>query len=129
MQKDLGLVLREAVAKSNMSITGICDQLKKERSWLYYQFRRKNIPIEILVMIGAVIRHDFTDDVPELKRISSAKSFSDSNNDTYGKNNAEFWKTKYYTLLEDHLALMKQQNPIQSSGKKPGKTTPRDSGS
>ena len=117
MQKDLGEVLREAVSKSNLSITGICSQLKRERSWLYYQFRRKNIPIEILLMIGTVIRHDFTEDVPELKRITGMKMMNDSNTDTYGKSNAEFWKSKYYSLLEEHIILLKQLNARQGKTK------------
>lgn len=64
--------------------------------------------METMMLIGNVIRHDFTEDIPELKKLSTLKSFNENQTDRYGKGDEEFWKNKYYALLEEHLQLLKQ---------------------
>jgi hypothetical protein len=103
MQNDQGIILQKAVLKSGISISEIGRRLGRGRSWLYFQFSRNKVPVEVFFQIGNIINHDFTEDVQELKKFSSPAS---NNNE---KETAEYWRMRYYKLLEEHVELLKQQ--------------------
>ena len=103
MQNDQGNILQKAVLKSGISISEIGRRLGKGRSWLYFQFSRNKIPVEVFFQIGNIINHDFTEDVAELRKfapVSARKNEEES---------IEYWKMRYYSLLEEHVELLKRQ--------------------
>jgi hypothetical protein len=102
MQNDQGIILQKAVLKSGISVSEIGRRLGKGRSWLYFQFSRQKVPVEVFFQIGNIINHDFTEDVQELRKFSSAIK---NKNDI---ETAEYWRMRYYKLLEEHVELLKQ---------------------
>ena len=58
-----------------------------------------------ILEIGKIIYHDFSKNIPELKTngVSEVKQET-----TYDKMDNQFWKDKYFTLLEEHNALLKE---------------------
>ena len=58
-----------------------------------------------ILEIGKNIYHDFSKNIPELKTndVSEVKQES-----TYDKMDNQFWKDKYFTLLEEHNVLLKE---------------------
>jgi len=103
MQNDQGIILQKAVLKSGISVSEIGRRLGKGRSWLYFQFSRNKVPVEVFFQIGNIINHDFTEDVIELRKFSPS---STNNNE---KETAEYWKMRFYKLLEEHVELLKLQ--------------------
>jgi hypothetical protein len=103
MQNDQGIILQKAVLKSGISISEIGRRMGKGRSWLYFQFSRNKIPVEVFFQIGKIISHDFTEDVAELRKFSPIVA---PNNE---EENVDYWKMKYFKLLEEHVELLKRQ--------------------
>jgi hypothetical protein len=58
-----------------------------------------------ILEIGKIIYHDFSKNIPELKTndVSEVKQET-----TYDKMDNQFWKDKYFTLLEEHNVLLKE---------------------
>jgi len=103
MQNDQGIILQKAVLKSGISISEIGRRLGKGRSWLYFQFSRNKIPVEVFFQIGNIINHDFTEDVSELRKFAPVSPRKNE------EETIEYWKMRYYSLLEEHVELLKRQ--------------------
>ena len=66
----------------------------------------------LTIKIGKIIFYDFSRDLPQIivNTVSSEKLpviNSDKNQ------NSEFWKEKYFSLLEEHLNLLKKYSEIK----------------
>ena len=106
-----GELLAKAIKESGIPVTRIVSSMKRSRRWLYNQFARTDVPLDVFVEIGKIIRHDFSADIQELrKRTEHAASFNDSGETPYPAENAQFWKDKYLRLLEDYTELLKSKN-------------------
>lgn len=95
-----GEIIKHAVYQSGYSITQLSKQLGKSRRWLYLLFENKNVSLDIVIKIGNIIHHDFSDEIYELK-----SGFFNSNIDE----NIEYWKNKYLRLLEEYNELLKKK--------------------
>lgn len=99
-----GEIIEQAVRKSGMAITKVADKLGKSRRWMYLMFENPNVPYETIIAIGKIIHHDFSTEIKNM-----AKAFSDPKDEYLNKlHDAEYWREKYYTLLEEHHELLKK---------------------
>ena len=109
-----GEIIEKAVRSSGYSITKLADSLGRSRRWIYQIFESPNVPIDYILDIGKIIHHDFSNEVRELKvyRIKmSNESFQESAQIVDSdRKEAEYWKNKYLTVLENYNELLLKQN-------------------
>jgi len=99
-----GEIIKEAIYQSGYSITKLAERLGKSRRWMYLQFENSNVSLDLILQIGEIIHHDFSNDFKELK--NTLKVVNDPIN-SYSDNEVEFWKNKYLKLLEEYTELLK----------------------
>lgn len=92
-----GEILSKALQETHYPITLLAKDLKKHRRTIYNWIDSDSIPMETLLMIGKIIRYDFSKEVPALKKISE---LFDGENSVY--------RIKYYDLLEDYVSLAQE---------------------
>lgn len=105
-----GELLKEAIHQSGIPIARIVKLLGKSRSWMYNQFENPNVPIDVLLQIEKLIRVKLSKEIPELQSLAQSSKpagFADDTSSEYGGDEANYWKTKYLKLLEEHTALLK----------------------
>lgn len=103
-----GEIIREAVYLSGFSITDIAKRLGKSRRWMYLMFDNSNVSLDIVLKIGKIIHHDFSE---EIKEFSTFLRTSTLQQTLYSKEETspDYWKDKYLQLLEEYNALLKKQ--------------------
>jgi len=100
-----GEIIKEAIYQSGYSITKLAGRLGKSRRWMYLQFENSNVSLDLILQIGEIIHHDFSNDFKELK--TKSKVINDPKN-IHSNEEVEFWKNKYLTLLEEYTELLKK---------------------
>ena len=111
MMQHRGEILETAIRQSGVPITRIVKKLSKSRRWLYNQFTRQDVSLDVFLEIGKLIHHNFSQDLNEFKpnaRLSHL--IEDANDNEYGNQTAQYWKDKYMHLLEEYNELLKSQN-------------------
>lgn len=103
-----GEIIRKAVTESGISITALAKRLNKSRRTIYNIFDSNNVSLEIILEIGRIIHHDFSSQIKELKHYGGPLEL-DNLQDGEKKYSAEYWKAKYYELLERHNALLEKE--------------------
>jgi hypothetical protein len=106
-----GEILETAIRQSGVPITRIVKKLSKSRRWLYNQFTRQDVSLDVFLEIGKLIHHDFSQELSEFK--SNARRthlIEDAKDNEYGNQTAQFWKDKYMHLLEEYNELLKSLN-------------------
>jgi hypothetical protein len=106
-----GEILETAIRQSGVPITRIVKKLSKSRRWLYNQFTRQDVSLDIFLEIGKLIHHDFSHELSEFKSNARRSHLvEDANDNEYGNQTAQFWKDKYMHLLEEYNELLKSLN-------------------
>ena len=106
-----GEILETAIRQSGVPITRIVKKLSKSRRWLYNQFTRQDVSLDVFLEIGKLIHHDFSQDLNEFKpNARRSHLIEDANDNEYGNQTAQYWKDKYMHLLEEYNELLKSQN-------------------
>jgi hypothetical protein len=107
-----GEIVERAVRQSGYPLTKLASRLGKSRRWIYNAFENAQLPIDYILHIGKIIHYDFSDEIEELH--SKAHHAEDPFLHPYaaGKD-AEFWRTKYYDLLEKYNQLLENRLGIQ----------------
>ena len=102
-----GEILKEAIYKSGVPITELAKRMGKSRRWMYLMFDNSNVSLDIVLQIGKLIHHDFTDEIKEFNVSSTVVNEPPA---AYEKevSNADYWKDKYLKLLEEYNMLLKQ---------------------
>ncbi len=97
---------------SGIPLTTIAKRLRKTRQWLYFVFENPNVSLDLVMEIGKIIFYDFSRDLPQIiiNTVSSEKLLEVNSNKNQ---NSEFWKEKYFSLLEEHLNLLKKYSEIK----------------
>ncbi len=102
-----GEIVERAIRNSCIPFTTIAKKLGKTRQWLYYVFENPNVSLDLVIEIGKIIFYDFSKDIPQIIVNSYSKEQSlDTNFEN--NQNSDFWKEKYFNLLEEHLDLLKK---------------------
>jgi predicted transcriptional regulator len=100
-----GEIIKEAIYQSGYSITKLAERLGKSRRWVYLQFENSNVSLDLILQIGEIIHHDFSDNIKELK--NSVTTFQEPPIVYGNSEDAEYWKNKYLKLLEEYTELLK----------------------
>ena len=106
-----GEIIKKAIYQSGYSITKLAERMGKSRRWMYLQFENSTISLDLIIQIGEIIHHDFSNDFKELK--NSSKAVNDLKN-LYSNEEVEFWKNKYLSLLEEYTELLKKGTSTSS---------------
>ena len=105
-----GEIIEKAVRESGFSITKLANRMGKSRRWVYQIFESRTVPFEYILSIGKIIKHDFTEDIKELKtyKPSMAKQMMNepTTEFTNDKEEVEYWKEKYLAVLEKYNDLL-----------------------
>ena len=67
-------------------------------------FDNPNIPIDLILQIGKIIYHDFSLEFPEV--IQPVTSEPET---TYETTKDNYWREKYFALLEEYNTLLKNE--------------------
>ncbi len=102
-----GEILKEAIYKSGISNTELAKRMGKSRRWMYLMFENSTVSLDLVLQIGKIIHHDFSDSI---KALSTSLKVNESPT-AYEKEeiSADYWKDKYLKLLEEYNVLLKQQ--------------------
>ena len=102
-----GEIIKIAVYKSGFSISELAKRLGKSRRWMYLMFENNTVSLDIVLQIGKIIHHDFSNSIKEL---STSLKVNESPT-AYEKEeiSADYWKNKYLKLLEEYNVMLKQQ--------------------
>ena len=110
--KHRGEIIETVVRNSGISINHLAKQLHKSRQYVYTLFENPNVPVETIVNIGKIIHYDFSKDFKDLittvKKYKAVQSLNAANENDSNYRNVDYWKSKYYELLEQHNQLLKQ---------------------
>lgn len=106
--KHRGEIIQKAVYNSGYTITEIAKSLGKSRRWMYMMFDNSNVSLDIVLKIGKIIHHDFSEEIKEFSTFLRTSTLPQS---SFVKDepSAEYWKDKYLQLLEEYNALLKKQ--------------------
>jgi predicted transcriptional regulator len=103
-----GEIIKAAIYKSGISITEIAKRLGKSRRWMYLMFENNSVSLDLVLQIGYIIHHDFSEDI---KEFNPPKKVLHEPPTIYEKEEeaAAYWKDKYLKLLEEYNVLLKQK--------------------
>lgn len=99
-----GEIIEQAIRKSGISISKIAKKLNRSRQWVYVMFENPNVSFETILEIEKIIHYDFSNDIKNLNRLISGSSKNDGNQQV----GRDYWKDKYFKLLEEHLEILKK---------------------
>jgi hypothetical protein len=99
-----GEIIEKTIRESGYSITTIAQKLGRSRRWMYLLFDNPNVPIDLILKIGKIIYHDFSIEFPEVIQPASSESET-----IYERTKDNYWREKYFTLLEEYNILLKKE--------------------
>jgi len=108
-----GEIVEKAIRESGYSITKLAQKLGKSRRWMYLAFENSDLTIEIILEVGQIIHHDFSDDLNQLKKypFTKVQQLLEEPKKSIGKSeDADHWKNKYLLLLEKYNVLLLTSN-------------------
>jgi len=104
-----GEILEKAVRKTEFPIKLLAKRLGKSRRHIYHLFERREISIEVLIQVGKIIQYDFSDDFAELANVQKKFKVEELSDPKGAYESLEYWKSKYYDLLEKHELLLRNK--------------------
>jgi len=116
-----GEIIEKAIRESGYSITTVAQRLGKSRRWMYFLFDNPVVPLDLILQIGKIIFHDFSNEIPEIIQGKFILSESDKGINQY---DATYWKDRYYQLVDEHLIVVKQLRACEKKGRVNLKNTP-----
>jgi hypothetical protein len=104
-----GEIIENAIRQSGYSITEVSKRLKISRRHLYNLFQKYNIDDDTIIEVGKIINHDFSGEIKGLT-LPIAEEPEGKYNTELEKSREEinFWKNKYISLLEEHKLLLEK---------------------
>ena len=107
-----GQILATAVGASGLSKEDVAKKAGYTRSAYYKHIENPNLDFHILILYGKAIKHDFTEEFPEMP-----KYMLEEPEEAYGKPKTmedavkliEQWKHKYLELLEKYNRLIEER--------------------
>ncbi len=104
-----GEIVKEAITESGVSITRIANAMGVTRTTIYNIFDRIEVDNDTILKIGAIIHYDFTEKLPKLKNLTIPASPQFDPQETLRlREEVDYWKGKYISLLEEHNKLLKR---------------------
>ncbi|TWR28837.1 hypothetical protein FPZ43_11240 [Mucilaginibacter pallidiroseus] len=100
-----GQLVEYTIRKNGYNLTDLANKLNVNRRTIYNWFQQPNLKISIIIAIGNVIRHDFSQDLPGILEDKDF-SFNRPVVKSYNKSNENDWMDKYLTLLEQYNKVL-----------------------
>ena len=117
MEKHHGKIIEYRIRKNGYSISDLARSTHVNRRSVYNWFTQKQLKSNIIYRIGCALKHDFSEEFPELftsddfKQIYTVKhpyTYSNSINPNFDE--TEIWKNKYLGLLEKYNEVLITNN-------------------
>ncbi len=111
-----GEIVERAVRHSGMPLTQLAKKLGRSRRWIYNAFENPMLSVELIVQIGKLIHHDFSDEIDGIQRnpqISSDPPVRYTRETD--ENSVEYWKNKYLILLEKYNDMLEGRGGLGTS--------------
>lgn len=99
--KHRGEIVKKAIYESKMPITKLAATMGKDPKTIYNWMETHDLSYEKIMEIGRIIRHDFTEDFQDLKKLPPIAA---EPMEVYGKT-VDF-KEKYYALLAEQNVML-----------------------
>jgi hypothetical protein len=109
VQKHLGKILEAAIRKSEYPISKLAKRVGYTRQHMYNLFQQESVDLSLMVEIGKIIHHDFSNEVKEL---ASYKHHETGSLVAEPRMEYEVLEGKYIELLEEHNRLLKEFNDL-----------------
>ncbi|MCD6066280.1 MAG: hypothetical protein K0S33_1106 [Bacteroidetes bacterium] len=109
MQKHLGKILEKAVRESGFPISKLAIRINYTRQHMYNLFQQEKVDLMLLVEIGKIIHHDFSEEVKELGKYNKHETGLSVADPGPGY---EVLESKYIELLEEYNRLLKEYNDL-----------------
>lgn len=101
-----GEIVERIARESGIPLTKIAQKMGKSRRWIYNVFETSDLSLDLILEFGKILHYDFSNEIPQLANRTLMVNEPPSH---YKENTVEYWKQKYYTLLEEHNQLLKNQ--------------------
>lgn len=101
-----GEIVEQAVRKSGFPIAELARRMKRSRRHVYNLFENPNVSLDVILEVGKVIHHDFSEEFKELRNHQVSDHAEEYVIET--DNNVEYWKNKYLLLLEKYNELLER---------------------
>lgn len=117
-EKHYGHIIERIIRRNGYSISELARLTNVNRRSIYNWFNQKGLKPEIIFRIGCALKHDFSEEFPELfnesdfeKILSPPTSPSEevTNASSGAEGSSAFWKDKYIKVLEDYNRLLVNQ--------------------
>lgn len=112
IDKHYGEIIERAIRRNGYSISELSRLMKVNRRSIYNWFNQAKFKSEIIFKIGCALKHDFSNEFPELfspEDFQQAFNHNRSFSEDYLANEIErinYWKDKYITLLEEYNEIL-----------------------
>jgi transcriptional regulator with XRE-family HTH domain len=114
MDKHYGHIIERIIRRNGYSISELARLTNVNRRSIYNWFNQKSLKPEIIFRIGCALKHDFSEEFPELftedefqKVITPLKTTTDEEPSLEGS--STYWKDKYIKILEEYNRLLVNQ--------------------
>lgn len=122
MDKHYGQAIERIIRRNGYSISELARLTNVNRRSIYNWFNQQNLKPEIIFRIGCALKHDFSEDFPELfdesdfeKVLGSQNESSDYTMQAPEEGGSAYWKDKYIKILEEYNRLLVNQIKYDSS--------------
>jgi hypothetical protein len=118
MEKHYGQIVEYRVRKNGYCISDLARASNVNRRSIYNWFNQKYLKIEIIYKIGCIIRHDFSQEFPDIFESEDFKIIHKipESQPAYIPENSfkenEIWKNKYLRLLEAFNEMLIRESQI-----------------
>jgi len=110
--KHKGEIIEKAIRSSGISVTELAKRIKKSRRYVYNLFEKNDVPVETILQIGKIIHYNFFKEIKEIQPagyiFNEDKSSVNDNDPDISYKPAEYWKNKYFELLEKYNQLLSE---------------------
>lgn len=116
MDKHYGHIMERIIRRTGYSISELARLTNVNRRSIYNWFNQKNLKPEIIFRIGCALKHDFSEEFPELFTEEDFQNVSGKKTDeegtvptTFTESGSSYWKDKYIHVLEEYNKLLVKQ--------------------
>ncbi|WP_293883545.1 hypothetical protein [Sphingobacterium sp. UBA1498] len=109
-----GLILHKAAKRNKKSITQIAKDAGVDQSTFYYHKDQEDLPFDILYKYAVAMDYFFSAELPEFTEWLKENRLDVQNEETHLSienlvKERDYWKDRYYSLLEEHNKLIKEK--------------------
>lgn len=110
---DRGAILHKVAKLNKKSIVQIAEDAGFDQSTFYYHKAQPDLPFETLYKYAVVMDYYFANEFPDFTDWLKENNLSPKKEASLSKESLlqerDYWKDKYYALLEEHNNLIKEK--------------------